>query len=142
MSNKAGVIPFIVKDGKVLMMFMKSSDPEYGGAAPQIAKGSLDKGETPKAGAMREAEEELGLRKSNLDSELMLVWHASHEGQDAEYAFSIYVVRVKSQEDFGEFHFETESVHWMTLDEFAARGRKSQLGIVTTAATFIDRISR
>ena len=65
---KAGLIPFYFDKsiGKFKYLMMVSSDAAYGGDKPMISKGGQDPGESNRATALREAEEELGLVLSNL----------------------------------------------------------------------------
>ena len=137
--NKAGVIPFIVQDdGTTLMMFMTPSDPKYGGPRPQIAKGGIDAGENAQEAAIREGEEELGLNRSNIVT-VHAVPPVSVTRLEASYSMAIFAVQVKDQESFGTPHFETGGVHWLTLEQFAQRGRKNQQPLVASAAKIIDQ---
>lgn len=132
-SDKAGFIPFVVENGEVVMMFMKSSDARFGGDKPMIAKGYVDAGESVYAAAIREAEEELGLKANNLiEDSIMLGWNGSISGICDSYPMTIYMGQVKSrtQAEFIKPHYETESVHWMTFEEYVKNGRLSQLHIV------------
>lgn len=138
-SGKAGIIPYIVEDSVVKMLFMKSSDSAYGGPDPMISKGHVDEGESFAEAAVREGEEELGLKKSNMDNSPFIAWKGELSGMDARYPFHVYAVRVKNKTDFGQFHYETESVHWLSAEEFAQTGRKSQNSIVQSVAKAIDQ---
>ena len=42
--DRGGVVPYYIKDGTILMMFMKPSDKNFGGERFQIAKGKIEKG--------------------------------------------------------------------------------------------------
>jgi len=133
--NKAGVIPFIRHDdGSIQMMFMSPSDPSYGGPEPQIAKGGLDAGENAKEAAIREGEEELGLQQSNVVA-IYALPVVTLTGFDATYTMAVYAVEVKDQSSFGKPHYETGKIYWLTPEEFAARGRKTQKSLVAQAAT-------
>ena len=46
-------------------------------------------------------------------------------GDTEDYTFYCYGVEVKNKEDFGKFHYETKSTHWMTNDEFQNVGRRN-----------------
>lgn len=132
--KKAGLIPYVIEDGVPVFMFMKSSDANFGGDAPMISKGHIDEGESAKEAAVREAEEELGLKRSNMvTSTLKEVWHGELSGQTETYVMVIYTCQVKDKANFGKPHYETESVHWMTNDDFQTRGRSSQRKIVAQA---------
>jgi 8-oxo-dGTP pyrophosphatase MutT (NUDIX family) len=129
-SGKAGVIPYIRDGDTVKMLFMVPSDPAYGGDRPAIAKGHVDKGETPEAAAIREAEEELGLKRSNMKGAPTLAWSGELSGLEAHYILHVFIVEVNDEDDFNEPHFETGSTHWLTASEFASKGRRSQNSIV------------
>ena len=136
MAIKGGVIPYVVEDGEVLMMFMVSSSSKYGGELPQIAKGGVEKNETVYAGAFREAEEELGLRERNIvKGSEKLCWSGYFKTTTTDSEMSIYSVQVKDQKDFGKPHFETKYTVWMTLEEFMMGGRDTQKHIVRDAHT-------
>ena len=125
---KAGIIPTF--NGE--MMFMISSDGEFGGTDPMISKGHIDDGETPEEAAIREGGEELGLKRSNFASKPKLAWQDEIKGLTASYIMSIYTVEVKNKEDFGKFHYETAETVWMSKNQFAKTGRKSQRDIVNS----------
>jgi len=63
---RAGLIPYIVENNEIMMLFMKPSDSKYGGNLFQIAKGKLEKDESFEQAAIREAGEELGFTKLNM----------------------------------------------------------------------------
>ncbi len=133
--KKAGFIPYIKKDGQVLFMFMTSSNTQFGGSKPMISKGGIDEGETPKGAAIREAQEELGLKKSNLkQSTVFQGWRGSITGETETYIMAVYAGEVKSVEDFVKPSYETAAVHWMTKDEFLKSGRESHKHIVSEIA--------
>lgn len=128
--TKAGIIPFIRTERGIEMMFMRSSDPDFGGPDPMIAKGHVDEGETPEQAAIREGEEELGLKQSNFAAPPFVVMDQQIQGLTAVYYMRIMGVELKSKEDFGAFHYETAETMWMTAEEYGTRGRKSQIGFV------------
>lgn len=122
---KAGLIPYFKnKDDKIEMLFMIASDPSFGGYDPMISKGHIDDGEIPEVAAIREAEEELGFKTSNMVGKPVKVddFH-SVSGNGRKELTYFFAVEVKSKTDFDKFHYETGSVHWMTNDEFQKHGR-------------------
>lgn len=119
---RAGFIPYFYKNGQLYMMFMRPSNKKYGGDQFQIAKGKVEDGESAKKAAIREAGEELGLRKRNLIS-------VHHLGTFHKYT-DIFFGEVKDMEDFGETTYETEETTWMTPNEFLASGRSIHIPIV------------
>jgi len=123
---RAGMIPFFVDNNdNIQMKFMIPSDQKYGGGEPQFAKGRIEKGESPEEAAIREASEELGLREDNVKwfFEMGVVLGRTH----------MYICEVEDKADFDEPHYETESTHWMTLDEFEERGRELHRPIIREA---------
>jgi 8-oxo-dGTP pyrophosphatase MutT (NUDIX family) len=132
---KAGIIPFLA-DGRGL--FAVSSDTKYSGSLPAIAKGRIDGNESTKNAAIREGEEELGLRRSNMAAEPFLCWSGELTGLDATYRFDVFAVLVKDEENFDEPDYETASTHWLSRSEFASKGRSSQREIVQKVFDKID----
>lgn len=128
--TKAGIIPFIRTERGIEMLFMRSSDPDFGGPDPMISKGHIDHGETPEQAAVREGHEELGLRQSNFAGRPFLVADQQIKGLTAEYVMRIMAVEVKNKDDFDQPYFETAETMWLTGEEYAQQGRKSQLGFV------------
>lgn len=122
---KAGMIPFIVKDGEIKMLFQVSSDPDFGGPDPMISKGGVDEGETIYVTAVREASEELGLEWENIKT-LEHWWTSKMYG----YELNIFVSEVKDPEALIDPHYETKEVQWLTVKEFEQVGRKDHLFIV------------
>ena len=117
------MIPYIITDGVVEMMFMKPSDPKFGGPDWQIAKGGVDEGETSQEAAIREAKEELGLFIGNIVDdkvEKLMAWSG----------IEFFCCEVESKYMFGEPHYETGAVTWMTSDEFKQTGRLFQQPVV------------
>lgn len=122
---RAGIIPYFVdEDSTILYMFMKPSDPEYGGSDWQIAKGRFDDGEDDSlVVALREGREELGLLDENIaDDEVDVV------GEFRK--MFVYTCRVLDMDNFGPFHYETGDVCWLTNDEYQAFGRDIHKDIV------------
>lgn len=136
--SKAGFLPYIMVDGVPQFMFMIPSDPEYGGDKPTVAKGGIDEGESPKQAGIREAEEELGLKKSNVNpSTIRLAWAGEIKGMSSSYFMSIFMGEVKDKSDFNKPHFETKETVWLSLDDFKKHGRQSQVEIVEKAASLL-----
>jgi 8-oxo-dGTP pyrophosphatase MutT (NUDIX family) len=130
---RSGIIPYFVEeDGEVIYMFMRPSDPNYGGSDWQMAKGRFDEGENdPKEVAIREGSEELGLRRDNILS-------VTEVGKFLGKTF-VYICEVKSIEHFDPFHFETGDTVWLTRDEFIEYGRDIHQALVR-AADFVARL--
>jgi len=131
--RKAGIIPYYRDATGVKMLFMKPSDPKFGGSRFQIAKGNIDPGENAQTAAIREGVEELGLISSNITKIEKMV-EQQLTGQDESYIITVYAAEVKDKEAFSKPHYETAATKWMSLDEFRAEGRLSHLSIVQRLA--------
>lgn len=133
LKQKAGVIPyFIQEDGTPVMMFMAPSNARFGGSLFQIAKGTIEPGEDIQEAAVREAEEELGLRIENI-TQVKSVGNTKITGLDETYMLAIFVAEVKDPENFGQPHYETGKRAWFTLEEFKAQGRQNQQLLIKQA---------
>jgi len=126
---RAGVIPYYVEDGEINMMFMKPSNPKYGGEKFQIAKGKQEKGESDKETAFREASEELGLFSGNVIDK--------HDLGNFLGRTRIYLAEIKDPNMFGDSDSETGAVEWMTPDEFNSTGRELHRPVVKAARRWI-----
>lgn len=131
--RKAGLIPYVYEDGEPVFMFMVPSDPNFGGTKPAIAKGNIDPGETVIEAAVCEAEEELGLVKTNIISETVrLIW-TGHKG----YSMTVFMCEVRDKKNFVKPHFETGSTHWLTAKQFNEQGKSWQISIVNKARSLL-----
>jgi 8-oxo-dGTP pyrophosphatase MutT (NUDIX family) len=133
--ERGGLVPFYVnKAGEVKMMFMKPADKRYGGPEFQLAKGRVDPGENPLEATLREANEELGLRESNIKWVRKVgVFLNTHHIYIAE-------VNTRNDNDFDKPMYETGATKWMTEKEFISEGRKLHVPIVKACArTFRKR---
>ncbi|QDJ96492.1 NUDIX hydrolase [Xanthomonas phage Xoo-sp13] len=106
-------------------MFMKPSDPTYGGPDWQIAKGRVENDDSNLVTALREGAEELGLRESNIIEVQEL---GTYLGRTV-----VYLCRVVNKHDFDAFHFETGAVTWYTMQQFNEVGRDLHKRIVQDA---------
>ena len=131
--QKAGVIPYYFDSKNILrMMFMTPSDPKYGGSQFQIAKGRIEAGEDVQQAAIRESEEELGLLPTNV-IQVKSLGTRTITGLDETYQLTVFVAEIKNPKAFGPTDFETGDRAWLTLEQFVAKGRQSQLAIVQQA---------
>ena len=131
---RAGLIPYYIgEDGTIRMLFMKPSDPEYGGECFQIAKGKVeDDDANHKAAALREAKEEIGLFVGNvIFTEEVGVFMGRT---------TVFISKIKDPIMFGEPSFETGDVAWMTIDEFVNEGRDLHRPVVQAAYRMIERM--
>lgn len=133
---KAGIVPYIVRNGVLRMCFMTPSDPDFGGDRPQVAKGNVDEGETTEVAALREGFEELGLLAENVVSTEYLLTHDVASQSGDTFSLALYAAEVKFQHAFGVPHYETKEVSWFTMEEFARWGRESHVKLVQTVYEF------
>jgi 8-oxo-dGTP pyrophosphatase MutT (NUDIX family) len=131
---RAGLIPYYLgEDGAVRMLFMKPSDPEYGGDTFQIAKGKVEEDDANhQAAALREAKEEIGLFVGNVIK--------TEEVGTFMGRTTIFVSKIKDPTMFGEPSFETGDVSWMTLEEFMDIGRDLHKPVVQASYRLIERL--
>lgn len=127
--NRAGVIPYIIEEDGIKMMFMRPSIPKFGGDCFQIAKGKQEKDETILEAALREASEEIGLFEGNVVETYNL---GTLMGRT-----TIYVAKIKDKTLFGDPTFETAEVKWMTAEEFDEVGRDLHKPVIKAAIRLI-----
>ncbi len=138
--SKAGLIPYFVdEDGAIKYMFMIPSRKSFGERRPAIAKGGVEQGETILAAALREASEELGLKKSNTDfSTLDKLFDGHIVGRIRTHHLTVYTVRVFSKIHFAETVDETFKTVWLTSDGFKKIGLDAHKFIVQVASDKIE----
>ena len=131
---RAGLIPYH-KDssGDIRMLFMKPSDPEFGGDTFQIAKGKVEEDDANhQAAALREAKEEIGLFVGNVI--------ITEEVGNFMGRTTVFVSKIRDPNMFGEPSFETGDVAWLTLDEFMDIGRDLHKPVVQACYRTIERM--
>jgi len=128
---RAGIIPYMWVNGQLQYLMMVSSDPKFGGMKPMISKGKIEPGEGTLQAAIREGQEELGLKRENImhdtirdlaDERVVL-----HSGA---YSLTLFSCQIIDRYDFDKWCDETEYVTWMTLEEFRDQGRKDHIKYV------------
>ncbi len=127
--DRAGVIPYLVEDGQIKLMFMKPSNAKFGGDMFQIAKGKQEEGETATEAGLREAGEELGLFTGNILETYNL---GTFLGRT-----TIQIVKIDNKDMFGDPCNETGEVAWLTPEEFYAVGRDLHKPVVMAAVRTI-----
>jgi len=130
---RAGIIPYIwdEKKGAYVYMFMMPSDAKFGGAVLQIAKGVIEDTEHPELSAVREGEEELGLKRSNMAEKPFEFFKSLQITAKDKYSMNVYAVEIKNKKDFNKPHFETKFTTWVPAERFNQIGRKGHREIVT-----------
>lgn len=119
---RAAYIPYYKEDNEIYIMIMIPSDPNYGGSYPQLAKGHIEDNESPKEAAIREAEEEVGLKRKNIVKTHYL-------GTFLGYT-EVFYGEVHSPTDFGETTSETGDSYWIEVNDFFNSGRDIHKPIV------------
>lgn len=126
---KAGIVPYYFDENNVFVYLMIPSDPAYGGSSPQIAKGRVDPGESAQQTAIREGEEELGLKPTNIKS-ITLGWSGNTQGMLDSHAMVVYIAEVVNPRNFGKPHYETGWAGWLPAQEALNKCRTSQKHIL------------
>ena len=129
--KRSGVIPYIIENNEILMMFMKPSDGKFGGDVFQIAKGKHEEGETALQAGLREASEELGLFEGNIIE--------THDLGTFLGRTSIYITKIANKDLFGDPCDETEEAAWLTLEQFEEVGRDLHKPVVKAAVRLIKK---
>ena len=128
---RAGLIPYLhEKDGSLVYLMMVASDPKFGGPRPMISKGKIEAGESPLECAVREAEEELGLKRRNLRGDFIEVYEGRIELYSCAYQLYVFGVEIQDRYDFDKWCDETEFTTWMDLESFKQKGRKDHVRFV------------
>ena len=131
---RAGLIPYIIEDGEVKMMFMKPAPEvaEWSGNTFQIAKGKIENDETAEVAAIREAREELGLFRGNI---ILTEEVGVFMGRTM-----VFISKVNDKDMFGLPSDETSDTVWMTESEFLECGRDLHKPVISAAVRTIRRI--
>lgn len=129
---RSGVIPYYIDDdNEIQMYFMKPSDPKFGGPDFQLAKGRIDDGEDAERTALREGEEELGLKSENIRYHQFVGNHYFNE------THTVYIARIKDPNNFNTPCYETGETRWMTPQQFEDDGRQLHRELVRDAVDLI-----
>ena len=128
---RSGIMPYYIEENEIKILFMKPSNPKYGGDTFQIAKGKHEDGESPEEAGLREGNEELGLFSGNIDH--------IHELGEFLGRTHMFVARINDPDLFGDPHHETGDVKWMTPTEFQAEGRDLHKPVVKAAVRYIEK---
>lgn len=128
---RSGIIPYaIFPDNVVKMLFMKPSNPLYGGDQFQIAKGKIESDDNSTlTAAIREAHEELGFNENNTENIIKLGVYLGRT--------TIYVSKIINIDDFYDFGDETSEIAWMSESEFMDTGRALHHNIISDAMRYI-----
>lgn len=130
---RAGIIPYVYEDDELKMLFMRPSNPDFGGDVFQIAKGKYEEGENAEDAALREGSEELGLFSGNIKQLHAL---GTFLGRT-----EFFLAEIKDKDMFGDPHFETKEVQWMVPKQFYKEGRDLHKPVVKAAVRFLNKIT-
>jgi 8-oxo-dGTP pyrophosphatase MutT (NUDIX family) len=131
---RAGLIPFLRdENGKVHYLMMVASDPKFGGPRPMISKGKIERGETPLGCAIREAEEELGLKQRNLRGPFHELFEGRVELYSCAYNLYVFGAEIQDRYDFDKWCDETSHTEWHDLESFRSCGRRDHI-------TFVEKL--
>lgn len=131
---RAGLICYyLTKNNNIEMLFMEPSNPKFGTSAPQLAKGKIEENETAKQAAIREAQEEVGLKTDNIIGSV-----------DQLGVFlgrtTMFVAQIKNKDDFGPTCDETGATCWLTYEQFKNEGRGLHKPVVKQAVFHIKNL--
>lgn len=120
--RQAAVIPYRIRNARLEVALVTTST----GKGWIVPKGSIDDGERARDAAIREAEEEAGLRGVVTRKRLGRYWHFNGNGP---YQVDVYVMRVtKVLEEWMEDKMRRR--RWMPVPRAAARVREELQGFV------------
>ena len=110
MSKSSGWV--VVHDDKFNFLVGKRSQKVSNGGQWGLFGGTIDDGENPKKGAVRELEEEIGLKAKPKD--LQFLWRDEHPGDKRH---SYYYKLVVSKKPKVKINWETEKTKWLSLKD-------------------------
>lgn len=99
----------VASSGDIYFRCMIPSNPDFGGSDPQLPKGQIDPGDTPRYTAVKEAVEEAGLRTENLK-------YVSHFKTYERMRIDVFIGEVHDPDAFGEPGWESSWSGWLNYD--------------------------
>jgi 8-oxo-dGTP pyrophosphatase MutT (NUDIX family) len=129
---RAGLIPYTRNDlGELIFLMMISSDSKFGGPRPMISKGKIEDNETVLEAAVREAEEELGLKSHNIRKNSIIPLADERVTlRSGTYHLTLFACEILDRYDFGKWCEETSYIEWHTLESFREEGRRDHIKFV------------
>ena len=129
--DRAAFYPYYFGDQEPFVLMMIPSDPMYGGSEPQVAKGTIEKGESPKNTAIREVHEELGLRPDNFTNFRQVGTTNIDEPDYGVYKVTLFIAEVLDPDNLDDPHWETGWSGWLPLSEAKRRVEKYQARLLS-----------
>ncbi len=130
---RSAMIPYVVENEKIQMLFMQPADFEQGGSEFQLIKGKVEpEDESFLECSKREAKEEAGLFLGNVIKYAEL---GNFMGRTM-----VFVCKVKSKDMFGIPSEETNSTKWMTNEQFQGEGRILHRPVIAAAYRLIKKL--
>lgn len=126
--EKSACLPFHKENEKIKMLFMRPSNPLYGGTYLQLPKGTIENGYNPEETIKKELEEEVGLVESNIEH---LIFLFKDKLKDCNVY--VYAAQVIDTNALQPFHYETSEVKWLYVNDVKHEVRKSQHSIIYKA---------
>ena len=106
----------------------------------QIGKGRVEPGEDVQETAVREGEEELGLKRTNFAGPIVMVGQSLITGQEETYTFYCYAVQVKNVKNFNQPHYETGWSGWVPSEEALSKIKNAQKSLLLATINKIKQL--
>ena len=105
-----------------------------------LPKGKIEKGEKKKQAALREVEEETGLRNIEIGKRLLITYHTYKNGKGKRILKRTfwYSMKASKQQLIPETEENIEKAVWMTLEEFRSEDRAVYKNILEVLASKMD----
>jgi len=137
---RAGIVPYYVDQGTIWVRLMIPSNSDFGGTKLQIGKGRVEPGEDVQETAVREGEEELGLKRTNFAGPIVMVGQSLITGQEETYTFYCYAVQVKNVKNFNQPHYETGWSGWVPSEEALSKIKNAQKSLLLATINKIKQL--
>jgi len=128
--EKVILLPYYRDGDEIKMLFMKPSNPKYGGYSFQCCKGCIDEGYSSEQAVLKEAEEELGLTSDNIKNFDFLFYDYLNYNDGSCSVVYVYTAEVIYPNNLIPFHYETGDIKWMNIKEVSEQLRFMQRSIV------------
>ena len=127
-TDRAACLPYYCIDSDIKLLFMKPSNPDYGGSYFQLAKGKVDPGYTIKETAKKEVMEEVGLSEENIKNMFFVT-----ADNIKNYTVYLYAAEVIDPNNLLPFDYETGEVQWIDTKDISTKVRRCQHDMIYKA---------